>query len=1257
MGGPMDDVAGLLDELRQRFPTLEPLGEGGMGAVYRAADPASGEPRAIKVLTGRQDDGRIARFKREFRAAARLSHPNCLRVFEFGQAGSRLYFTMEYLEGGTLEVGKQQTPQATAAIGLQLLAALDHLHAKKIVHRDVKPANILVVRQGEEPLRVKLADFGIGKPLEQSEDADVGYYVGSLKYLAPEQLDRGQADARSDLYSTGVVLYMLLTGRHPTVSDAKSGRWAAEDRPVHLLDLEEGRGLPRPFTDCIMQLLATDPRARPSSAAEAFDLLASGLAQNPPPWQLPVLPPLERRPLLGAPAFVGREKEQIELLGFLQHAFEHDARSPRRVFSLRAPAGTGKSRLLNQTVKDAEAAGTRLFLGTCLAEGGKPYLPLRSLIRASQLESPGSEEKTHTGVGSLVANAPVRATDTRTATVDPPKALGVEADRVEGEGQRWRFQRQVADFLLTVSRDRPSLVVIEDAQWADGATLELLSFIVKSLQGAAQGGAGVRVAIILTYRPEPHPPALAALLSQADDGGIMGGLELEPLGEVDVTGLVASMLMQPEDDAVRSFAKDLTQITRGNPLFTAELLYTLLAQGRLTRADGAWTLGPELLSGTHVPASTRDAVGDRAARLWVGAKRVLEVASVVGKAFDLPALQATAALEPEQVLDALDEAIRAGFIDESATVAGYAFAHDRYREAFYERLGAEDLSRIHLTLAEDLERRFDNVPDRAGELAHHYRKGGRREKACTFAARAGRSAIAQSAFASAALFFEEALDDAMATGQPRPPELVELLGDACLPVGRYDVAAEAFSERLEQVAEDGEVRANLLSKLGAVEVKRGNVTQARRLCEASLRALGKWVPPNAPLVVGSLLWEVAVQLFHALVPRWFQARRPADDPRLRRELLAAQLMKNLGIAYRFDGSVILPALAWTFIRNMNTLECYAPTPALAEAWAVFGLVMVMPGFHKLVAHYGERGLQLARAFGNQQVLGMSSMGYGIALYIGGHFERSRDLHRESLIFNQNHPDMWQFHESWNYFVWATFRLGGVGEAKAQLPEFYASARRIGDEHGVQAALDLWAKITWGNLPAHLRAELAKDEKDIQNAICAAQAEGLCLLRERAWAEASLTFARADELAKRAGRNSEPDALAASPIWRAMALRLEALNLEKPPHEKTRLFKAAQRCAREGLRRSRSHPNSKPFALRELGLLAVLLGRDAEAKRMLEESVATARAQRAQWDWAHSLWELGRLGQERGWPQAESQLSDARRALSEMGSDYAELFAP
>jgi serine/threonine protein kinase len=224
VGGKSVFVPPSVGQLAKLFPQLEILqllGQGGMGAVFKARQPALGRLVALKILSPKsaEDPGFAERFNREARALARLNHPNIVAVYDFGQAGDTSYFLMEYVEGVALRqivrAGKL-SPREALQIVMQICEALQFAHDEGVVHRDIKPENILLDKKG----RVKIADFGIAKILDQAPE-DISLtgakdVVGTAHYMAPEQLEHPQAvDNRADIFSLGVVFYELLTGELP----------------------------------------------------------------------------------------------------------------------------------------------------------------------------------------------------------------------------------------------------------------------------------------------------------------------------------------------------------------------------------------------------------------------------------------------------------------------------------------------------------------------------------------------------------------------------------------------------------------------------------------------------------------------------------------------------------------------------------------------------------------------------------------------------------------------------------------------------------------------------------------------------------------------------------------------------------------------------------------------------------------------------------------------------------------------------------
>src|ERR1700757_1362284 len=232
-----------------------------MADVYLAEDQELGRRIAIKILNGRHanDDQFIERFRREAKNAAALNHPNIVSIYDRGEAEDTYYIAMEYLDGRTLKeliVGHGPAPVNVAIeYARQILSALRFAHRHGIVHRDIKPHNVLVDREG----RVKVTDFGIARA-GTSQMTEAGSIVGTAQYLSPEQARGGEVDQRSDLYSLGVVLYELLTGDTPVEIAMK--HLSAVPRPPSQIR----RDIPRDLDLVVLRALSKDPRARYQTA-------------------------------------------------------------------------------------------------------------------------------------------------------------------------------------------------------------------------------------------------------------------------------------------------------------------------------------------------------------------------------------------------------------------------------------------------------------------------------------------------------------------------------------------------------------------------------------------------------------------------------------------------------------------------------------------------------------------------------------------------------------------------------------------------------------------------------------------------------------------------------------------------------------------------------------------------------------------------------------------------------------------------------
>ncbi|GBF12191.1 Stk1 family PASTA domain-containing Ser/Thr kinase [Tepidibacillus infernus] len=265
--------------LANRYKIVEKIGGGGMADVFRAIDEVLQEEVAVKVLRQQyvHDDDFVKRFRREAHSVASLSHENVVKIFDIGEEKEIYYIVMEYVKGSTLKEviqrkGKLPIKEALK-IAEQIALALDHAHQHHIIHRDIKPHNILIGNQGQ----VKVTDFGIARAVSSATITQTGSVLGSVHYLSPEQARGGWTDEKTDLYSLGVVLYEMITGSLPFSGDSPISVALKHLQENFIYPRELDPSIPQSVENIILRALMKDPLKRYASAEEMFKDIKTAL--------------------------------------------------------------------------------------------------------------------------------------------------------------------------------------------------------------------------------------------------------------------------------------------------------------------------------------------------------------------------------------------------------------------------------------------------------------------------------------------------------------------------------------------------------------------------------------------------------------------------------------------------------------------------------------------------------------------------------------------------------------------------------------------------------------------------------------------------------------------------------------------------------------------------------------------------------------------------------------------------------------------
>ncbi|MEB3223352.1 MAG: protein kinase [Candidatus Sericytochromatia bacterium] len=704
------------DRFTNRYRVLDTLGEGAMGVVYRVADVLDGRAeRALKVFkpAAEADDAEARlRFRAEFHAMSRLGHPNTTEVLDYGELpNGTLYIVMELVPGQELmEVigGRPMPLEACYPVLAQVLQALDYIHARQFLHRDIKAANVRVRPDGV----VKVMDFGLMGHASHETSRAVS---GTPGYMAPEIPLGGAITPAVDLYAVGCLAYEMLTGTLPfSGSLGEVVRGHMREPPPSLAARRPE--LPQPLIRLVERLLEKDPARRPPSAGHALEELSAiaGLRATRANVE-------QQRSFLVASELVGREAE----LARLQAGLDDALAGRGSALMLGAPAGTGKSRLVAELKLRAQLAGFVVMHGHCHEGGMAPFEALREAIRPALAH--GTQEEREQFAAPLAALFPEFG-----APAQVRGALVVEP---------------LLAWLGGLSARLPLLLVVDDMHWADQETVDVVN------RGIREVGAH-RVLCVCTFRDDETPPGSS--LWHTLEEGASERLSLGPLDRDGQAALLTSML--PGAQVPAGFSEGLLQATGGNPLFVQAALNVLLEEGHLTRDGNSWRfpLDPSVLAGLErVEAS----IQRRLAHLSPRSREVLDCAAVLGRQWTLCTLSAVTGLDEDALFCALEDLTHRQLLARGETGACH-FPHDRVREVAHAALSPAARAALHLQAGEALAARSD-ADAHARELGRHFLEGGDDARAWRWLARAGHQALAAGASYTALEHFRDA-DQALA---------------------------------------------------------------------------------------------------------------------------------------------------------------------------------------------------------------------------------------------------------------------------------------------------------------------------------------------------------------------------------------------------------------------------------------------------------------------------------------------------------------
>lgn len=823
-----------------RYELVELLGAGGMGEVYAARDQGDGRLVALKRLR-HVSGSTLYRFKREFRALADMNHPNLVALYELGTEDGDWYFTMELVAGVDFHAfvrhsharrraitpapkkkggatadaeGPLDSPEQLERLRLatrQLARGLSALHDSGIVHRDVKPKNILVTAEQ----RVVLLDFGL---IADTSDQDISLnpsVVGTIHYMAPEQASSETATPAADWYSVGVLLFEALTGQRPFSGaplEVLSNKVTGEPPRAH--DIVPS--IPEDLDEICTRLMRREPNQR-LTGKELLRRLGDEADDAS----------LDSASAPAAPVFVGRARE----LGKLRSAVDDAAKGEAVVVFVSGESGVGKTSMAMELIQDLAAASPDAVIcsGRCYERESVPYKGVDGVIDAlsRHLKALDFEVCSALLPPDAVLLARLFPVLGRVPAIARLRMLRLEPG--SRHHLRMRAFAALRGLLARLAKRSTLVVFVDDFQWTDADSVALLSEVLQ----APEAPNLMFMATVRTSADSPPSPHVAALREVA---ARVETIELGALTQDEAVALARELLHR--DGASRSSDPEtVASEAAGHPLFISEIAQHLAS-------------APEVGIGAE---RLEDALWARVSRLERDARRLLEVLAIAGFPLsrEIAADAAGVSLADCGRWATTLQFLRLVRASGERSVGSIEPYHDRVAKAVASRLEEETRRIYHLNLADALQ--AAGAADAQPEiLVHHLEAGGLRAQAAGLASTAARRAADALAFERAATLYESALR----LGDPAAEERDRLrldLAAALSNAGRGREAAELYQQASE--AADPATRLDCLRRAAEQFLLTGHIERGLAALDLVLADAGMRMPASPRSALAALLWR------------------------------------------------------------------------------------------------------------------------------------------------------------------------------------------------------------------------------------------------------------------------------------------------------------------------------------------------------------------------------------------------------------------
>ncbi|MBI3268797.1 MAG: sigma 54-interacting transcriptional regulator [Planctomycetes bacterium] len=1115
--------------INNRYRTLRAIGEGGMGTVYLVEDQLrDNNIFALKMIRpGLIDATTVEHFKSEFESLTRLHHPALAEVYDFGIASgtAEYFFTQEYVHGcHFLDATRGLDPSALIPLIIQTCRVLEYIHARGLIHYDLKPTNIIITNAESRKLDpristdppldlllspraynlIKLLDFGLaGRWMKEGAQK----VKGSIHYIAPELAQGLPADHRADLYSLGITLYHVVTGLVPFEADSSMAiikkHIEERPRPPRALNTSCSEGLER----VILRLLAKTPEERFQRAGDVIVALNRIAGQE---YELETKE--TKKGYVLSAKFVGREKEFERLKALLREVERRAPTLPACVL-VGGEAGIGKSRLTREFKVQCQLQKVLFAEGSSYEQAEKAYGPFIEVLReVVGVVLTGAAAGRPEDLALLDRYAPELVKLLPDLALSHPVAPTPE---LEPRVERLRLVDHAANFLLDAAARQPIILCLQDLHSADEASIELLRHLANNLHLRRSWGHLGRetpnplplLLVLGTYRDdEVAGTPLEQAVREMHMEGYLEEIRLRRFDVDDVRQLVASMFGPVA--GLDGFSARVARETGGNPFFIQEVVMSLVEKELVAYRRGRWELEVEGLSRLQIPKTIDEVVRRRLSTLTPEELAILELLAVLERPAGLDLLsQLTRGAIPGftthlRSLEKRGFVLReelggagagtgtgsgspasapAGGANAASTggagsvmIAGFRLVHATIQKVLYAELGDARRRELHLRIGEFLEsQRRPGEVGHCEELARHFLRAGERDRGMKYGSEAG-TELARIYANDDALEIYTALLKLPDLPADRAVRFRLDAADVHRLTGRLDESEEQYQAALASLAAGDPRRGGVHLHLSTIYQIRGQW----ELFEASIAAAKEALTASGDKHGLGVVYNTLGEASHAR-GEYERALRYCNvavgiAEGMKDNLLLCRSLGNVGLFHRAWGQY--DEAARYFAKAIRIAEETSNRPEQMRAFANMGMIHAVRGEFKEALGFLHKVITLTTAIGDKRALAAAHAELGAADLARGEYDEAMRNFERALRVAEEVRDKRGAGEALSYLGLLHFARGDYDQALGFVGRAARIAKELGDKNVLATSLG-----TTGNVH-RCRGEYVEAEEFLTRAL-------------------------------------------------------------------------------------------------------------------------------------------------------------------------------